>query len=143
MKKMFTLIENSGDPSHLTPSEIALSRCSWLPSDPHSEAASVAEATQESDVPPPSSIGKAGEELMSMRSEYHGSLSKLLESHLFSGSFSSSRFVTGLLDSEDCTMEFIDSMPSSEGLLLCVLIRQGEPTPISADSQRPRLVQQV
>jgi hypothetical protein len=145
MKKMFTLVEKSGDPSHLTPLEIALSRCSWLPSELHSEAssASVAETTQEGDAALPISIGNAGEEFLSMRSESHGPLSKLLESHLLSGSLSSSRFATGLLDSQDCTMELIDSMPSAEGLLLCVLIRQGEPTSISADDQRPRLVEQV
>ena len=32
MKPLYNLLDKTGDPSHLTPMEIALSRCSWAPS---------------------------------------------------------------------------------------------------------------
>lgn len=124
MKPTFTLIEKTGDPSHLTPMEIALSRCSWSPSETITEVSDPAEpqAADQVDACLMNAIGK----LSSMHCETRVALSKLLDTPPFTGSAAPFEPVTALFESDDCEMQFVDSMPSAEGLLMCVLLRQKE-----------------
>lgn len=136
MKSRFTLVENTGDPSHLTPMEIALSRCSWSPSEISSGAS---DGTQDVEAGDPTdaclsdAIGTLREDLRSIRRETRDALSKLLDAHLAPGALAASEIASRLLESDDCAMEFVDSMPSEEGLLICVLVKQNEQASGGAD----------
>jgi hypothetical protein len=85
-------------------------------------------------------MGKLTKEPGSLHRETGDALSQLLDIHLASESLASSRILTALLDSEDFRMEFIDSMPSNEGLLMCVLLREREPSPSGHDIEPLSLV---
>lgn len=65
-------------------------------------------------------IGRLGEELKPMHRETRDLLLKLLALD------AASRSVAPIRASEpdDCAMEFVDSMPSEDGLLVCFLLKQ-------------------
>lgn len=126
MRPTFTLVENTGDPSQLTPMEIALSRCSWAPSESSAETdgpedAHVADEIDHGvDELVTEAIGRLGEELKPIHRETRDLLLKLLALHAAPGSVASLRAA----EPDDCAMEFVDSMPSEDGLLVCFLLKQ-------------------
>ena len=76
-----------------------------------------------------------------MHCETRDALSKLLDIHRAPGFLASSGIAKTLLESDDCTMEFVDLMPSAEGLLMCVLLKQKEPSSGGVDGLPLNLVQ--
>lgn len=134
MKHRFTLVEQSGDPSHLSPAEIALSRCAWNPIVSGTDAADSTasrgnggddeektDGLNEQISGSPGSIG-------TIISEGHQSrtLTKRMHLHINSRAVPASVDSSALWDGDDCEMQFVDAMPSPEGLLMCVLLKNSE-----------------
>jgi hypothetical protein len=126
MRPTFTIVENTGDPSQLTPMEIALSRCSWAPSDSPAETGGTEDAHVAAEIDHgvdklvTDAIGRLGEELKPMHRETRDLLLKLLALHAAPRSVAP----PGAAEPDDCAMEFVDSMPSEDGLLVCFLLKQ-------------------